>query len=224
MASASDKCQFIAGTIHRRSCEWMNACIYNTSLKTSLISCALVGKTPGSPFWMQFNPIWALCSLPSGSVVEYPPAIQETHIQSLGGEDPLEEGMPAHSSILAWRISWTEEPGGLQSIGSQKRQTWLKGLSMHAHMGSLSTVPQSCLKGQSTPLWRATWCFVGLSGGWGDIWKTLESECMQTSPLDVLWIMHTDDSCRTSQRRPRQWCGSLVGWVLKSWKVNALLE
>ena len=101
----------------------MNACIYNTSLKTSLISCALVGKTPGSPFWMKFNPIWALCSLPSGSVVEYPPAMQETHIQSLGGEDPLEESMPAHSSILAWRISWTEEPGGLQSIGSQKRQT-----------------------------------------------------------------------------------------------------
>lgn len=47
---------------------------------------------------------------------------------------------------------------------------------------------------------------------------------MQTSPLDVLWITHADDSCRTSQQRLRQRCGSLVGWVLMSWKVNALLE
>ena len=42
-----------------------------------------------------------------------------TRVQSLGWEDPLEEGMAAHSSILAWRIPWTEEPGGLQSMGSQ---------------------------------------------------------------------------------------------------------
>ena len=48
------------------------------------------------------------------------PAIQETQVQSLGQEDPLEEGMATHSSILAWRIPWTEEPGGLQSIGSQR--------------------------------------------------------------------------------------------------------
>ena len=48
------------------------------------------------------------------------PAMQETWIQSLGWEDPLEEGMATHSSILAWRIPWTEEPGGLQSIGTQR--------------------------------------------------------------------------------------------------------
>ena len=41
-------------------------------------------------------------------------------VRSLGGEDPLEEGMAAHPSILAWRIPWTEEPGGLRSIGSHK--------------------------------------------------------------------------------------------------------
>ena len=45
------------------------------------------------------------------------PAMQETEVQSLGWEDPLEKGMATHSSILAWRIPWTEEPGGLQSIG-----------------------------------------------------------------------------------------------------------
>ena len=44
------------------------------------------------------------------------PALQETWVLSLGEEDPLERGMATHSSILAWRIPWTEEPGGLQSI------------------------------------------------------------------------------------------------------------
>ena len=47
------------------------------------------------------------------------PAMQETWVRSLGWEDPLEKGMVTHSSILAWRIPWTEEPGGLQSMGSQ---------------------------------------------------------------------------------------------------------
>ena len=46
--------------------------------------------------------------------------MQEMQVQSLGREDPLEEEMAAHSSILAWRIPWTEEPGGLQSVGSQR--------------------------------------------------------------------------------------------------------
>ena len=45
------------------------------------------------------------------------PAMRETKVQSLGQKDPLEKGMAPHSSILAWRILWTEEPGGLQSMG-----------------------------------------------------------------------------------------------------------
>ena len=60
---------------------------------------------------------------PSGSVVKNLPAMQEPHetqVQSLDQEDPLEEGMATHSSILAWRIPWTEEPGGLPSKGSQR--------------------------------------------------------------------------------------------------------
>ena len=47
-------------------------------------------------------------------------AMQETWVQSLGPEDPLEKEMATHSSILAWRIPWTEEPGRLQSMGSQR--------------------------------------------------------------------------------------------------------
>ena len=48
------------------------------------------------------------------------PARWETQVRSLGGEDPLEKEMETHSSILAWRIPWPEEPGGLQSMGSQR--------------------------------------------------------------------------------------------------------
>ena len=60
---------------------------------------------------------------PGGSLVKKLLAMQEmqeTRVRSLGQEDPLEEGMAAHSSILAWRIPWTEEPGGRQFIGSQR--------------------------------------------------------------------------------------------------------
>ena len=63
----------------------------------------------------------ALCMDFSGSsVVKNPLAMQETPVQFLGQEDPLEEKMATHASILAWRIPWTEEPGRLQSIGFQR--------------------------------------------------------------------------------------------------------
>ena len=53
-------------------------------------------------------------------LVNHLPAVQETWVRFLGREDPLEKEMATHSSILAWRIPWTEEPGGLQSMGSQE--------------------------------------------------------------------------------------------------------
>ena len=53
-------------------------------------------------------------------MVKNPPAMQETCVLSLGWEYPLEKGRATHSSILAWRIPWIEEPGGLQSMGSQR--------------------------------------------------------------------------------------------------------
>ena len=56
-------------------------------------------------------------------MVRNPPAIQETQVLSLGQEDPLEKGMANHSSILAWRIPWTEEPGRLQSMGRKESVT-----------------------------------------------------------------------------------------------------
>ena len=59
-------------------------------------------------------------SLPSGLVVKNLPAIQELQVQPLGHEDSLEKGMATYSSIIAWRIPWTEELGRLQSIVSQR--------------------------------------------------------------------------------------------------------
>ena len=53
-------------------------------------------------------------------MVKNPPAMKDTRVQSLGWEDLLEKGMAANSSILTWRIPWTEEPSGLQSMGSQR--------------------------------------------------------------------------------------------------------
>ena len=67
-----------------------------------------------------------------GSVVKNMSVMQETRVPSQGGEDPLEESMATHSSTLAWRIPWTEEPGGLQSIGRKESDT--TEASEHAHM------------------------------------------------------------------------------------------
>ena len=53
-------------------------------------------------------------------MVKHLPAVRETRVQSLGQEDPLEKEMATHSSILAWKISWMEEPGRIQSMGSQR--------------------------------------------------------------------------------------------------------
>ena len=73
-------------------------------------------------WWNYKKPLWIM-GLPGGSAVKNPSAMQKTQemwIQSLGQEDPLEKGIATHSSILAWRIPWTEEPGGLQSMGSHR--------------------------------------------------------------------------------------------------------
>ena len=61
-----------------------------------------------------------LCILWASLVAQTVNKLQETQVESLDWDDPLEKGMATHSSILAWRIPWTEEPGGLQFMGSQR--------------------------------------------------------------------------------------------------------
>ena len=74
-----------------------------------------------------------LGGFPGGSAVKNPPAVEETRVLSLGQEDPLEKEMATRSSIPAWWIPWTEKPGGLQSMGSQRvGHDWSNLTCMHA--------------------------------------------------------------------------------------------
>ena len=87
------------------------------------------------------NWVWLL-TFRGGPVLKIPPAMQEPQellVWSLGWEDPLEKEMATHSSVLAWKIPWTEEPGGLQSMGSQRfRHDWSDGAQ---HMFGFKLVP-----------------------------------------------------------------------------------
>ena len=90
------------------------------------------GATAGCLFFSYTNKSWqtsynqalswctTLCPMLAAQMIKNLPAMQESQVPSLGWEDPLEKQMATHSSILAWRILWTEEPGGLQSMGSQR--------------------------------------------------------------------------------------------------------
>ena len=76
-----------------------------------------LGRSTGEGIGCPFQYSWAS---PVAQTVKNLPAMWETWVQSLGWEDPLEEGMATHSSILAWRIQWTEEPGRLKSMRLQR--------------------------------------------------------------------------------------------------------
>ena len=93
-------------------------------------------------FPCSYSDIWGF---PGGSAVKNLPSMQETQVQSLGWEDPLEEEMATHPSILAWEIPWTEEPGGLQSMGSQKESdTTTKQQQTHASFASWNSPGWLC--------------------------------------------------------------------------------
>ena len=101
---------------------------------------------------LKFHSKWGFLG---GSVVKKLPAtqeLQETLVCSPGQEDPLEEGMATHSSILAWRIPWTEEPGGLQSMGLQRvRQDWSALACLHAQqIADGQCDPKPCALDQCT--------------------------------------------------------------------------
>ena len=76
-----------------------------------------LGRSPGEGLGYPFQYSWAYLVT---QMLKNPPAMQETWVRSLGGEDPLEKGMAAHSSILPGESPWTEEPGGLQAMGYQR--------------------------------------------------------------------------------------------------------
>ena len=91
--------------------------------KESACNTGNPGSIPGSgrsPEEGIGYPLWYSWASLVAQMVKNPPAMQETWVRSLGWEDPLEEGTATHSSILAWKIPWTEEPCRLQSMGSQR--------------------------------------------------------------------------------------------------------
>ena len=93
------------------------------------------GLPPPTVLWK-----YLICTLVAQRVKRLP-AMQETRVQSLDWEDPLEKEMATHSSILVWRTPWAEEPGGLQSMGSQRvRHDWATSQSMYHNL--LSALPK----------------------------------------------------------------------------------
>ena len=87
------------------------------------MDCIVHGSQRVRHDWATFT--CTLCGgFPGGSAVKNPPAVQDPWVQFLGQKDPLQKGMATRSSILAWVIPWTEEPDGLQSMGTQESQTW----------------------------------------------------------------------------------------------------
>jgi len=90
------------------SLEFSSACLLKVKAKVSTVvhEAPRILPLPNTVTWASLV----------AQVVKNLPAMQETWVQALGWKDPLEKGMATHSSILAWRIPWTEDPGGLQSI------------------------------------------------------------------------------------------------------------
>ena len=87
--------------------------------------------------WTNYSVLYVSRASLVAQMVKNLPAMQETQVQSLGWEDPLEEGMATHSSILAWRFPGTEEPGGLQSMGSPRvRHDWVTKHTALCHFPS----------------------------------------------------------------------------------------
>ena len=94
------------------------ACVAS-SLSLTFLICKMGTKSPTFQDYYMDQILIPRASLVAQTVKNLP-AVQETQVQSQGQEDSLEKGMATHSSILAWRIPWTVEPGGLQSTGSQR--------------------------------------------------------------------------------------------------------
>ena len=106
----------------------LNLSIQKTKIMASspITSWQIDGETMETEtlFWGASKSLYFGTSLVA-QMVKHLPEVQETQVRSLGWEDPLEKEMATHSSILAWKIPWTEEPGRLQSLGLQKSRTQL---------------------------------------------------------------------------------------------------
>ena len=201
---------------------------WGTHLKSSLWKESAIKKFKHKYQKGLFGSYLLLLGFPGGTSGKEPASRcrrQETHVWSLGGEDPLEEGMATHSSILAWRIPWAEEPGGLWSIGSQRHRHDWSNLA-HTYASFANKGPSSESYGFSSGhvwMWELdskeswavkNWCF------WTVILeKTLESplDSKEIQPVhlkgDQSWVFigRTDAEAETPILWPPDAKSQLIG-------------
>ena len=123
------------------------------------------GEFPG----MVRYSFWRFESSLVAQMVKNLPAMQDTQVQSLGREDALEKGLATHSRILAWRIPWTEEPGGLQSMGLQRvRHDWGTNSTDVPVNENIGTWLEVAMEHRKPWTWLVTWayCIFRISSVW----------------------------------------------------------
>ena len=115
------------------------------------------------------------------------PAVQETRVRFLDSEDPLGKEIATHSSTLAWKIPWTEEPGRLQSMGSQRvRHDWATSLSDCSHASLPCPSPSLGVCSNSYPL--SQWCYLTNSSSAPSFFLCLQSSsASQSFPMSQLF-------------------------------------
>ena len=145
--------------------------------------------------------------------------MQETQDQSLGREDSLEEKMATHSSNLAWRIPWTEEPGGLQSMGLQKSQTQLSNQSAFIYM---------YIHGQSLQLCVYAYICVCVCAFCLTVRLLMDTCCYQSLLLSCMWNSGTGKIVYgIKPQNSGSFCcgedGNGVGRGMATWHADAVL-
>ena len=126
--------------------------------------------------------------------------MQETRVQSLGQEDSLEKGMATHSSVLARRIPWTEEPGGLESMGSQRVDNWETFIfSFQVWTWSKGSTAAGFLPSRGH--WEMGWLPMN-TGGWDDFPWTLRDGVL--TPMK-LHFKENSPKCLGAQSRSQSW-------------------
>ena len=189
----------------------------------SLIAFSLLYRVPRS--WRSENLSYAILLRRASLVVqrvEHLPAMQETWVPSLGQEDPLEEEMATHTDILAWKIPWTEKPGRVQSIGSQRiGNNWATSLSLSPVIdGIFSTFSSfqslSCVGLFATPWIAAHQASLSITNSRSSH-KLMSIEPVMPSSHLIL-SSPSPPACNPSQHQ------GLFQWVNSSHKVARVLE
>ena len=158
------------------------------------------------PWSLLFEGILTLCKgLPCSSYGKRMPAMQETWVQSLGQEEPLEKGMATHSSILAWRIPWTEEPGGSPWSGKESDMTerLTPTSATNFILKDDETLLKGYRKGPFSALENSFWWQCEEWTGWGQSWIT--GKKLQSFRQEMMtWVEMRQMGKRRGQRE-RTW-------------------